>query len=627
LMPESAYLINLLSGDFQDRLLVDLQEAGCENWQTWSQFPLIAIAFLNTAQALQVESWSYVKSIDLDSALETSTVILLVPQGTTTIRSQNTQSWALDRIDQRSSAPDNEFNVIPAGQGTHVYIIDSGIRMDHEEIQHAMAPLQYHWDYNRTVNDPLYAWPDPSSNHGTHVASLVAGKDFGVAPSTTIHSIRVVDGSGVAYTNNIISGLNQALLYHQTQGGPSVVNISLNGLGRFTIFETIFQTMIAAGMIIVVSAGNQEAEAFNYWPASAGVYKTLAGVVLFNTSVKPIVVAASSHPVIIGDGFEDILATQLAWGEGGSNWGRAVDIIAPGTRVMGAGVSDNQEIVERSGTSQAAALVSGVAALYLEIDSTLTHQAMRSLLISRSTRGLVRGCSTPSPTPNRLVNAWWVPTQLSWVTNSFSIIQVENTTVVHTFEAQSLVNQDYEEITYSLSGLAALGSETLPAGLSIHLSTRRNNGGRLYEFSTVADITVTCPELIRDQTVECTLTADDGRGQAITQTIELNLRDLAKKPKWISHRNGEVLRPPSASGRTPLGYWQDDVLDPIIFQAVDPDYPDNQRLRFEWFVNDAPMQLIETNEQNSRGKYIFPGKATYRVTLRVTDADGKSQDM
>lgn len=60
--------------------------------------------------------------------------------------------------------------------------------------------------------------------------------------------------------------------------------------------------------------------------------------------------------------------------------------------------------------------------------------------------------------------------------------------------------------------------------------------------------------------------------------------------------------------------------------SFDPDYPDNQDIRFEWFVNDAAMQLSETNSQNSRGKYTFPEKGTYRITLRVTDEDGKTQD-
>lgn len=60
--------------------------------------------------------------------------------------------------------------------------------------------------------------------------------------------------------------------------------------------------------------------------------------------------------------------------------------------------------------------------------------------------------------------------------------------------------------------------------------------------------------------------------------------------------------------------------------SFDPDYLDNQKLRFEWFVNDAPIQLIETNERNSRGKYTFPEKGTQRVMLRVTDDEGKTKE-
>lgn len=86
-------------------------------------------------------------------------------------------------------------------------------------------------------------------------------------------------------------------------------------------------------------------------------------------------------------------------------------------------------------------------------------------------------------------------------------------------------------------------------------------------------------------------------------------------------------RPPSVeftssmvSTETPNMYLFDGT------NSFDPDYPDNQKLRFEWFVNDTPMQLLETNALNNRGKYIFPEKGTYRVTLRVTDEDGKTQE-
>jgi hypothetical protein len=53
--------------------------------------------------------------------------------------------------------------------------------------------------------------------------------------------------------------------------------------------------------------------------------------------------------------------------------------------------------------------------------------------------------------------------------------------------------------------------------------------------------------------------------------------------------------------------------------SFDPDYPDNQTLRFEWFVDDVAVQLSETNTKNSRGKYVFPEKGNHHVMLRVTD--------
>lgn len=61
--------------------------------------------------------------------------------------------------------------------------------------------------------------------------------------------------------------------------------------------------------------------------------------------------------------------------------------------------------------------------------------------------------------------------------------------------------------------------------------------------------------------------------------------------------------------------------------TFDPDYPDNQKLRFEWFINDALVQLVDTNQRNSRGKYTFPEKGTHRVMLRVTDEEGKTREL
>ena len=57
--------------------------------------------------------------------------------------------------------------------------------------------------------------------------------------------------------------------------------------------------------------------------------------------------------------------------------------------------------------------------------------------------------------------------------------------------------------------------------------------------------------------------------------------------------------------------------------SYDPDYPDDQTMKYEWFINDKPVQLIDTNSSNSRGNYIFPEKGTYQIELHVTDKEGK----
>lgn len=57
--------------------------------------------------------------------------------------------------------------------------------------------------------------------------------------------------------------------------------------------------------------------------------------------------------------------------------------------------------------------------------------------------------------------------------------------------------------------------------------------------------------------------------------------------------------------------------------TYDPDYPDDQSLKFQWFINDKPAQLLNTNSNNSRGEYIFPEIGVYQVELHVTDDQDK----
>lgn len=54
------------------------------------------------------------------------------------------------------------------------------------------------------------------------------------------------------------------------------------------------------------------------------------------------------------------------------------------------------------------------------------------------------------------------------------------------------------------------------------------------------------------------------------------------------------------SNETPNIYLFDGTL------TYDPDYPDDQSLKYQWIVNDKIVQLENTNSNNSRGEFIFP---------------------
>jgi len=93
------------------------------------------------------------------------------------------------------------------------------------------------------------------------------------------------------------------------------------------------------------------------------------------------------------------------------------------------------------------------------------------------------------------------------------------------------------------------------------------------------------------------------------ESVEINIESRPPEVRFLADVRGT---------ETPNTY----VLDGT--SSYDPDYPDNQTLKYEWFVNDKPVQLEDTNSDNSRGAYTFTDLGAHQVELRVTDNEGKS---
>jgi serine protease len=239
------------------------------------------------------------------------TVIPHPPADSTDPSAAASLPWGLDRIDARFGLDGVYNSSKKGGQGVHVYVLDTGIRTTHEDFEEAdgssraIPTIEIDWSsYPGTVieckgNDTSCA--ADRHGHGTHCAGTIGGAKYGVAKGTQLHAVKVLTDQGWGFWSWIAAGLDWVAMHGQR---PAIVSASIKGQGRSATVEKAINAAVAAGVTVVVAAGNYRGDACACTPAFVS---------------SAITVGATDN--------RDYRA-------GFSNYGKCLDIFAPGVNVL-----------------------------------------------------------------------------------------------------------------------------------------------------------------------------------------------------------------------------------------------------------------------------------------------------
>lgn len=254
---------------------------------------------------------------------------------TNEFETQNGSPWGLARISHRDPLNLGSFNKYlydgEGGEGVISYIIDTGVLDTHEEFE-GRAKL---------IADIPDDGALDGNGHGTHCSGTIGSKSYGVAKKVHIRGVKVLGANGSGTMSDVVKGVEVAAkdyIAEVKKSGSKLkgasANMSLGG-GKSPSLDLAVNAAVKVGLNFAVAAGNENQDACNTSPAAAE---------------NAITVGAST------------ISDSRAYF---SNWGKCVDIFAPGLNILSTYIGSNSATATLSGTSMASPHIAGLLAYFI----------------------------------------------------------------------------------------------------------------------------------------------------------------------------------------------------------------------------------------------------------------------
>ncbi|KAJ9070816.1 proteinase B [Entomophthora muscae] len=230
-------------------------------------------------------------------------------------------------VDEFKSEKDKlEFRIdVKAGLGVDVYILDTGIKISHEEFG-GRARL----GKNFVKSEPH----DDLNGHGTHVAGIIGSFSYGVAKQATLISVKCMNKNKQGEREDIVSAIEWALASSRQQSRPSIIHLSAI-VSPDEKIDSAVEAAAQLGVPVIVAGANDFPDACNFSPARSKHALTVSGI-----------------------DSKDQRPENIAQGQ-------CVDLFAPGMHILSTYIDPNVTLAYMSGTSMAAPYVTGIAASVL----------------------------------------------------------------------------------------------------------------------------------------------------------------------------------------------------------------------------------------------------------------------